>query len=97
MRHATLRFNADVLRVEPGRLASTFGLTPVAATRVSAEAIRLSTGIFRVRVSVIGEDGIEVEPYFTATSRTGIRRALLERGWQVVEDRWDLKRRSDHD
>ena len=49
--------------------------------------VRISPGILAVKVSVIGTDGTQRDPYFAALSRGLIRAALIECGWPIIEDR----------
>ena len=55
-------FDADELTIRPTSLAKSFGIGEVRTTRPETKAIRLSTGVLAVRVSVIRSDGIEIEP-----------------------------------
>ena len=91
---ARLEVGDDLLVIRATRLATVVGLHDVQAQKAETKAVRLSTGVLAVRVSVIRADGVELEPYFTAMSRGPIRRALLARGWPVVEDKWRFGLRS---
>jgi hypothetical protein len=91
---ARLRFDEDDLVITPLLVTRHFGPTELQFSRRDTKAIRLSTGIFAVRVSVIRSDGTEVAPYFKLTRRDPVRQALRQRGWPVVEDRWQLGYRS---
>ena len=85
---ARLRIDEGCLVISPLGVPRYFGPTEIRVSRSETNAIRLSTGIFAVRVSVIWSDGKEVEPYFTVKRRGLVRQALQERGWPVVEDHW---------
>jgi hypothetical protein len=85
---ARLQFDGEHLLIRPTSLPYALGLQEVRASKADTKAIRLSTGILAVRVSVIRSDGTEAEPYFTVMTRGRVRKALEERGWPVVEDRW---------
>lgn len=91
---AKLEFDTDELIIRPASVAKRLGLHEVRASRRETKAIRLSTGVLAVRVSVIQMDGMEVEPYFTVMRRRPVRNALEEQAWPVVEDRWKFGRRS---
>jgi hypothetical protein len=90
---ARLEFDAEHLAIKAKALAKALGLREVRAARATTQAIRLSTGVLAVRVSVIQHAGTEVEPYFATMSRRRVRQALVARGWPVVEDRWRFARR----
>jgi hypothetical protein len=89
---ARLEFDRDQLVIRSKKFSKRLGLGDVSVRREACNAVRLSTGILAVRVSVIDRDGIEIEPYFTATRRGPVRRALQARGWPVIEDRWRFGR-----
>jgi hypothetical protein len=91
---ARLRFDQDCLVITPLLKTRYFGPTEMQFSRRDTTAVRLSTGIFAVRVSVIRSDGKELEPYFKLMSRGPVRQALRQRDWPVVEDRWQLGYRS---
>jgi hypothetical protein len=91
---ARLEFDNNNLVIRPTAAAKLVRLGEVKAAKADTQAIRLSTGILAVRVSVIRSDGVEVEPYFTVMRRGRVRKALEERGWPVVEDHWKFGRRS---
>jgi hypothetical protein len=54
---AELEFDSDYLVIRPVRLAKRLGLKDVAARRSDTKAIRLSTGVLGVRVSVVQASG----------------------------------------
>jgi|JI10StandDraft_1071094.scaffolds.fasta_scaffold588276_1 hypothetical protein len=60
--------------------------------RQEVAAVRLSTGVLAVRVSVIDLNGNALVPFFTAVSRRRIRMALRDRTW-VVEDTYLLRQK----
>jgi hypothetical protein len=62
-------------------IARRVALGEVRVTRDGTNAVRLSTGVLAVRVSIIGSDGTELEPYFAALARRRVREALRDRGW----------------
>lgn len=53
--------------------------------RDQVQAVRLAMGILATRVIVVGSDGEEGAYYFAALGRGPLRRALLRRGWPVLE------------
>ena len=69
-----------------------FPVSVVDRLRQEVAAVRLSTGVLAVRVSVIDLNGNALVPFFTAVSRRRIRMALRDRTW-VVEDTYLLRQK----
>ena len=91
---ARLEFDENELVIWSSAVPRYFGPNELRVSRHDTKAIRLSTGIFAVRVSVIRSDGIEARPCFLVLRRGPVRQALRDRGWPVVEDYWKFGRRS---
>jgi len=88
---ARLEFDENDLAIWSSAVPKYFGPGELRVARRDTKAIRLSTGVLAVRVSVIRPDGNEAEPYFTVLRRGPLRQALHQRGWPVVEDRWTFR------
>jgi len=59
-----LEFDSDDLVIRSTNIARRLGIGEVRTRKADTKAIRLSTGVLAVRVSVVRSDGTELEPYF---------------------------------
>ena len=55
--------------------------------RDEVKGIRIGMGILASRVSAVMADGAESQVFFAALGRRGVRTALIERGWPIIERR----------